>query len=141
MSKRAEARGRRMRGSGRRTRHELCSCGSGKKFRHCCARYESPGRKRPNERDAPTTRLLYLALAVTIIGGIALVLRELDRRQEEAREPTRVWSEEHQHWHTAGGEEPGGRALVPPPGPAPPGKVWSPEHAHWHNADAPDKEP
>ena len=109
-------------------RNDPCPCGSGEKYKKCCARAE---------RSALSPAALALGLIV-IIGIVAAVLAFM-RAPEAGADGGRVWSEEHGHWHTAG-QEPAAVGGVPapqPPGPAPSGKVWSPEHGHWHDAGKP----
>lgn len=103
-------------------RNELCPCGSGLKYKHCCA-----GRSLAPERRG---WVIGVALFGAVLAGglVWAVLETIQQRQYGT--PNRVWSPEHKHWHTVEGGEPG----AAPPGPAPPGKVWSPEHGHWHDA-------
>ncbi|HET6278233.1 MAG TPA: SEC-C metal-binding domain-containing protein [Candidatus Polarisedimenticolia bacterium] len=108
-------------------RNEPCPCGSGEKFKRCCEQVRS---------SALSPGLLVLAFVVLI--GTALAVGAMMNLSDQP-DPTRVWSEEHGHWHTVQGEEqaPGALPGLPaqqPPGPAPPGKVWSADHGHWHDA-------
>jgi hypothetical protein len=112
------------------SRNDPCPCGSGEKYKKCCARAE---------RSALSPAALVLALIV-IIGGIAAVLAFMRAPDLGSAGGGRVWSEEHGHWHTTSGAEPAATPAAPvaqPPGPAPAGKVWSPEHGHWHDANRP----
>ena len=137
-------------------RNETCPCGSGKKFKACCAGKRSQSRG--------------LVLLFVMIGAIAAVAVFASFRREEKSAPLpapvaratpkaqppgpapagKVWSVEHGHWHDAAPKSgnaspiqmsPG--ASIPrtpkpqPPGPVPAGKVWSPEHGHWHDARTP----
>ena len=108
-------------------RNKLCPCGSGEKYKRCCEGAQS---------SALSPGLLILAFLVLV--GTALAVGTMMNLPDEP-DPTRVWSEEHGHWHTVQPEEqaPGAIPGVPalqPPGPPPPGKVWSAEHGHWHDA-------
>jgi hypothetical protein len=69
-------------------RNEPCSCGSGKKYKHCC---ERKARGLP-----PAVRLLLVALAIAL--AVAVVVRVLDHGDSGAG-PGRVWSPEHGHYH------------------------------------------
>ena len=104
-------------------RNERCPCGSGHKYKNCCARVE---------RTIFSPAALVLALLVVI--GLSVTITAMINGPDPESGPPRVWSSEHGHWHDApSGTRPD--APVPqPPGPVPPGKVWSPEHGHWHDA-------
>jgi hypothetical protein len=105
-------------------RNEACSCGSGRKYKKCCARAE---------RTALSPAALVLGLLL-LIGVTATIMATLNAPPTEPS-PGRVWSEEHGHWHDLPGARDPDAAPVPqPPGPVPPGKVWSAEHGHWHDA-------
>ena len=108
-------------------RNEACPCGSGKKYKVCCAN------KRTSTQWLALGAVIVFAIgAVWVVGG---TVRRLGSA-EDAAPPGKVWAEEHGHWHDA--PTPGG---VQPPGPVPPGKVWSAEHGHWHDAPAPGLPP
>ncbi len=98
-------------------RNEPCPCGSGKKYKVCCADKRTPSQ--------------WLALAsVVIFAGLAVwVVVDLDTAEPSGQ----VWSAEHGHYHPA----PGNAGSELPAGPAPPGKEWSYEHGHWHDAAVP----
>ena len=70
-------------------RNEPCSCGSGKKYKHCC---ESKARGLP-----PAVRLLLVALALAI--AVALLVTVFDDHGASTAGPGRVWSPEHGHYH------------------------------------------
>jgi hypothetical protein len=134
-------------------RNDPCPCGSGWKYKQCCA-----VRRTPSQWAAIISVVAFGLVAVWVVGG---VIR--DAATDGLTPPGKVWSAEHGHWHdvpTPGAEPPdeappgkvwstehghwhdlpAGGAL--PPGPAPPGKVWSVEHGHWHDAaGANDTEP
>ena len=142
-------------------RNEGCPCGSGKKFKNCCA-----------GKTAVPKGLLALLVAFAVIAGIAFFPRDTESStnatslpapassranrpgpQPGPAPPGKVWSVEHGHWHDIGAtpanpsaspikiEQTSGVPLTPtvgrnvpqPAGPVPPGKVWSPEHGHWHD--------
>ena len=72
-------------------RNDPCSCGSGKKYKHRClnaARKTSIG-----------NRVLFSIVAVILLGGAVIMLMNLDELTHSEGGPTRVWSEEHGHWH------------------------------------------
>lgn len=77
-----------------------------------------------------------MVLVVIFILAGAVGLGAAFYQATQAKPPEKVWSEEHQHYHTVGGT-PIHSEPVPQPGPAPPGKVWSPEHGHWHDIGGP----
>lgn len=104
-------------------RNEPCPCGSGRKYKRCCAM-----RAATTQAGKAKAFLGLLLLAAAI--GLAVALQ--DRQASDV--PGRVWSPEHGHWHDVGDGSPAGPGPASgPPGPAPPGKVWSPEHGHWHD--------
>ena len=113
-------------------RNEPCECGSGKKYKACCA-----------SRPAPRQRIALIALVLFAVAGLWVIAGAIRRvGSDEPAEaaaagdagpapPGKVWSAEHGHWHDAPAPGPA------PDGEAPPGKVWSAEHGHWHDAPAP----
>ena len=104
-------------------RNDPCSCGSGKKYKHCC-----------EVKTGPMSRyksLVLVAAVLVIAGGVwigeAFFSGDAGQgsfSQQPGSAPVgKVWSTEHGHWHDA---PPGqaladsGQASVPkPPGPAP----------------------
>jgi len=103
-----------------------CPCGSGKKYKNCCAT-ENARHKRV--KSLWVKAVLWILAIVLLAFGINSILRDRDARAPAQR----VWSPEHGHWHNIQGR-PGDRNTNPqPPGSPPPGKVWSPEHGHWHD--------
>lgn len=145
-------------------RNELCPCGSGKKYKHCCE-----GKRRVSKG------MIALLLGIVALAALGVYATISGRRESTTTSrvssgapaanpmnpgapqppgpvpPGKVWSKDHGHWHdinvtpagtqTAApqtinlGAPPTAKAPVPqPPGPAPAGKVWSPEHGHWHDA-------
>jgi hypothetical protein len=102
------------------SRNDPCSCGSGKKYKVCCA-----GKRPPAQWFALLGVAVFVGLAAWIVTS---VVRQVSS-DDGAAQSGRVWSAEHGHWHED--QNPG---AAPPTGPAPPGKVWSVEHGHWHDA-------
>ncbi len=103
-------------------RNEPCPCGSGKKFKQCCAQKGTPSHRLWN--------LGLLLLAVVFLAAAAMAVYSTSTAERVAP-PGKVWSDEHGHWHNANPD-----AAPQPLGPALDGKVWSEEHGHWHDADA-----
>ena len=103
----------------REKRNEPCPCGSGKKYKVCCA-----DKRTPSQWLALGSVVIFAALAVWAVSGVL--------RQGASAPPGKVWSEEHGHWHDTGNPD-----RESPVGPAPPGKEWSYEHGHWHDVAVP----
>jgi len=71
-------------------RNEPCPCGSGKKYKRCCA-------LKVNQTSLPM-RLAIGLVAIFLLGGLVLIITTIDDIEPGA--PTgRVWSAEHGHWH------------------------------------------
>ncbi len=71
-------------------RNDPCPCGSGKKFKHCCA----------SKKDRVSPALI----AALIVGAILAVIVIISNvRQSSNSGP--VWSAEHGHYHDASGRE------------------------------------
>ena len=102
-------------------RNEPCPCGSGKKFKQCCAPKGTQSYRLWN--------LGLLLLAVVFLAAAAMAVYSTSTAERVAP-PGKVWSDEHGHWHDANPN-----AAPQPLGPAPEGKVWSEEHGHWHDAN------
>ena len=74
-------------------RNTPCPCGSGKKYKHCCALKDSRARA---QRSLWTGVLL----AVVLLGGLLIAgVTFTQSGDREATSGNRVWSEEHGHWH------------------------------------------
>lgn len=71
-------------------RNEPCPCGSGKKYKRCCALKAS--------KTSLQLRLVIGLVAVFLLGGLVLILTSVDDI-EPGGPPGRVWSAEHGHWH------------------------------------------
>ena len=71
-------------------RNDPCPCGSGKKFKHCCA-----------SKTDQSSRVL---VAVLIAGAVLAVILIVSKVRESSASG-RVWSVEHGHYHDATGRE------------------------------------
>jgi hypothetical protein len=69
-------------------RNDRCSCGSGRKYKHCCESQEG--------QATTFQRLLVVAVAVALIGGLFLAVAS---RVDTTNRTGRVWSAEHGHYH------------------------------------------
>jgi hypothetical protein len=58
----------------RQGRNELCACGSGKKFKHCCAL--------KSERTPVGTRIMLSVIALMLLIGALVALRSLSNFDE-----------------------------------------------------------
>lgn len=67
-----------------------CPCGSGKKYKRCCAVTENESVKQ--------SVLPFLLVSVLIVAILAIVFGI--GNSSSRPEPRRVWSPEHGHWHT-----------------------------------------
>ena len=71
-------------------RNEPCPCGSGKKYKRCCALKAT--------RMSWSMRVAIGLVAVCLLGGLILIVTTLDDIEPGAP-AGRVWSPEHNHWH------------------------------------------
>ena len=71
-------------------RNEPCPCGSGKKYKRCCAL--------KSDKTPWSMRLAIALVAVCLLGGLILILTSIDDIEPGAP-AGRAWSEEHGHWH------------------------------------------
>ena len=71
-------------------RNDLCACGSGKKFKNCCEGKTSA---------TSLPRVLMVALAIAVLGGIAAGVIALRDASSVQAAPGKVWSQEHGHFH------------------------------------------
>jgi len=134
-------------------RNEPCPCGSGEKYKRCCA-----------EKQKDSSLLVMaggIGLVAVVLGALGLVMMDAadppERQPPPGKvwndehghyhdvdppalpEPGQVWSEEHGHYHdppAQGGLPPTQGVAAADPGNPPPGKVWSEEHGHYHDAPA-----
>ena len=77
-----------MKAQARVGRNDPCSCGSGKKFKHCCQTKAGT--------TTPGQRLLFVIIGVAVAAGLYLTISS---RVEPGSRPTGVWSAEHGHYH------------------------------------------
>ncbi len=96
-------------------RNAPCDCGSGKKYKACCA----------VKRTRPQWLHIIALVAFLVMSGfvVASVIRDAGR--ERVVPPGYVWNEEHGHLHKTGAGE---QSAVPADA------VWSAEHGHFHDA-------
>jgi hypothetical protein len=74
-------------------RNEICSCGSGKKFKRCHGLTNESSRK---------GRVLMIAVG---LGVAAAVVAGVAAFTMESASSVRVWSAAHGHYHDANGQE------------------------------------
>lgn len=138
-------------------RNDPCSCGSGKKFKNCCAGRSSGISKGVIALIVVIVTIAVIGLLPSLLGGkpdaAAAARRAPTSPRQASSQSGRVWSQEHGHWHDASGQaatapvaqtSPSPQQQQPnvvtvgntpqPPGPVPAGQVWSTEHGHWHAA-------
>ena len=115
-------------------RNEPCPCGSGKKFKSCCATKRASTVVTSRRSQVPV-----YVMALALVGGAIAGIRAVTRAPE-APPPAFVPPQPATRTATrplapASAPQPDPvTGLYPhPPGPAPEGRVWSPEHGHWHN--------
>jgi hypothetical protein len=102
------------------SRNSPCTCGSGKKYKHCCGL-----------KEVKRSRILAVVGVVIVIGLVLVgaIFVSRDSTQQPAAAGAAVDPA------AVGSPQPAGVPGTPqPPGPAPAGKVWSVEHGHWHDA-------
>ncbi len=71
-------------------RNAPCPCGSGKKYKRCCAL---------SKNESAKQSVLPLLLVSALIVGILAIIFGIANSSNRP-EPARVWSAEHGHWHT-----------------------------------------
>jgi hypothetical protein len=101
-------------------RNDSCPCGSGAKYKHCCA--QKAAARKVSWSAYALGAVLLLALGGGAVLAYGIISGDLGGRE---------WSPQHGHWHKKSENKPGPQ----PPGPAPAGKVWNEEHGHWHDAN------
>ncbi len=74
-------------------RNEACPCGSGIKFKHCCAG------KLETQRDRRSSWALLALALVGALAAVSAVIALVSGPSDEG--PNRVWSAEHGHYHDA----------------------------------------
>ena len=72
-------------------RNDACPCGSGKKYKKCCALKEE-------KKQRGVSKLMVGALLALLAGGVYAAVVGFDDGSSEAA-PGRVWSQEHGHYH------------------------------------------
>lgn len=73
-------------------RNDLCSCGSGKKFKRCHGQQTDSAR---------SSRMLVIAVGVAVVAAIAVGLVSFTGDRSAAA--VRVWDPAHGHYHDANG--------------------------------------
>ncbi len=76
-------------------RNDPCPCGSGKKYKACCA-------GKTARRDTLLSKGMVALLSALLIVGI-VAIAALFSASDRRTEATRVWSSEHGHWHDGSG--------------------------------------
>ena len=71
-------------------RNDACPCGSGKKFKKCCAAKQ--------QQQGRVSKLMIGALLALLAGGVYAAVIGFDDGSSVAA-PGRVWSVEHGHYH------------------------------------------
>ena len=70
-------------------RNDACSCGSGKKYKKCCAA----------KQEGRMSKLLIAALVAALAGGVYAVTVGFSDEGSSIAAPGKVWSPEHGHYH------------------------------------------
>jgi hypothetical protein len=76
-------------------RNDLCSCGSGKKFKKC------HGIKTDSQRQS---RVLMIVVGTVVVAALAAVVAQMTTERRGGDE--RVWDPVHGHYHVNGREVP-----------------------------------
>jgi hypothetical protein len=71
-------------------RNDRCACGSGKKFKHCCAQKQGQSR---------ASLMLIGLLLAALAGGVYAAVVGFGDEGSASAAPGRVWSVEHGHYH------------------------------------------
>lgn len=71
-------------------RNDACPCGSGTKFKHCCA----------SKKDRMSPALIAVLIAGAILAAIVII-----SNVRQSSDTGMVWSPEHGHHHDASGRE------------------------------------
>ncbi len=72
-------------------RNAPCPCGSGNKYKRCCVNKA--------EKMSVSMRLAIVTVAICLLGGLILILTQIDDIEPGVTPPGQVWSPEHGHWH------------------------------------------
>ena len=70
-------------------RNDACPCGSGKKYKKCCAA----------KRENRVSKLMIAGLLLALAGGVYAVTVGFSDEGTAVAGPGRVWSPEHGHYH------------------------------------------
>jgi hypothetical protein len=73
-------------------RNDLCSCGSGRKFKRCCA---------TNTKEARSSRFLLIAVGAAVLAAVVAGVASFTA--DGSADSTRVWDAAHGHYHNANG--------------------------------------
>jgi hypothetical protein len=76
-------------------RNDLCTCGSGKKYKKCCESKDRSGGAR--------STLMLIAVGGAVLAALAVGISSFTG--ERGSGTTQVWSAEHGHYHNASGAE------------------------------------
>ena len=71
-------------------RNDLCPCGSGRKFKKCCA---------SKTESARQSRVLMIVVGLAVVSALAVVVSSF--RSDSGS--VRVWDPAHGHYHNASG--------------------------------------
>ena len=77
-------------------RNAPCPCGSGKKYKVCCARKTA----KRNDAISKSAVAFLGVLMFVLVAAIAASFYGFNR----STDATRVWNSEHGHWHDANGQ-------------------------------------
>ena len=73
-------------------RNDLCTCGSGRKYKKCCASKTASARQ---------SRVLMIVVGLFVVGALAAGVASF--RAESSGGSVRVWDPAHGHYHDADG--------------------------------------
>ena len=105
-------------------RNDLCTCGSGRKFKKCCGAVDLAA----EDASSRFFGIAAIAAGLMLVAGLAMGIGSMISGGSDG--PKKVWSAEHGHYHTVGGGEPGQQGGFAEGGP---GKVWNEAHGHYHD--------
>lgn len=71
-------------------RNEPCPCGSGRKYKRCCALKA--------QKASLGSRVAISVIGLMLLTGAVYMFVSIND-DDQALQPERVWSEEHGHWH------------------------------------------
>jgi hypothetical protein len=71
-------------------RNDHCPCGSGKKYKKCCA--QKAGSNRGNT-------IMLILVGLLVVAGAAAVVTSFTADRTHVSRPGGVWSPEHGHYH------------------------------------------